>query len=173
MTSHKHCTAPDCQILKLVGRASSGSLCLWLCWPDVLLAPARVRIQKADEQTPVYFLQRRAYVTRHFQRDFRPLHLSHVLPGPSSRQWHTPNVIFSVHSSLRFRIACCLFISPATLDTSMPPSSPEWDKALRGELYHAFVPELVDARDRCKQACDIFNKSDDVSRRCMVQLWRK
>jgi hypothetical protein len=55
----------------------------------------------------------------------------------------------------------------------MPPSSPEWDKALRGELYHAFVPELVAARDRCKQACDVFNKSDDVSRRRMVQLWRE
>jgi Maltose acetyltransferase len=55
----------------------------------------------------------------------------------------------------------------------MPPSSPEWNKALRGELYHAFVPELVAARDRCKQACDFFNKSDDMSRRRMVQLWRE
>ena len=55
----------------------------------------------------------------------------------------------------------------------MPPSSPEWDKALRGELYHAFVPELVAARDRCKRACDVFNKPDDVSRRRMVHLWRE
>lgn len=55
----------------------------------------------------------------------------------------------------------------------MPPSSPEWDKALRGELYHAFVPELIAARDRCKRVCDVFNKSDDVSRRRMVQLWRE
>lgn len=55
----------------------------------------------------------------------------------------------------------------------MPPLSEEWDKALRGELYHAFVPELVAARARCSQACQRLNSSEDASRRVMVGLWRE
>ena len=79
----------------------------------------------------------------------------------------------SVSLSSPFPLALIVIFVPLPLSTNMPPSSPEWEKALRGELYHAFVPELVAARDRCKQACDTFNKSDDVSRRRMVQLWRE
>ena len=54
----------------------------------------------------------------------------------------------------------------------MPPQSSEWDAALRGQLYHAFVPELVAARDRCVQACTRFNNTPDISRRTLVALWR-
>jgi len=48
----------------------------------------------------------------------------------------------------------------------------EWQKAQRGELYHAFVPELVAARDRCAAACNTFNDNRDQSRRAVVELWR-
>ncbi|KIY00477.1 uncharacterized protein Z520_04162 [Fonsecaea multimorphosa CBS 102226] len=50
---------------------------------------------------------------------------------------------------------------------------PEWQKAQRGELYHAFVPELIAARDRCKQACDKFNSSQSTTRRRVIELWRE
>lgn len=51
-------------------------------------------------------------------------------------------------------------------------SSFEWQKAQRGDLYHAFVPELVAARDRCAAACNTFNDNRDQSRRTVVKLWR-
>jgi Maltose acetyltransferase len=51
--------------------------------------------------------------------------------------------------------------------------SPEGQKALRGELYHAFIPELVAARSRCKHACERFNNAGEVSRRRLVELWRE
>ncbi|KAK2743067.1 hypothetical protein FQN57_005023 [Myotisia sp. PD_48] len=51
-------------------------------------------------------------------------------------------------------------------------TSPEWQKMRRGELYHAFSPQLIAARTRCKVACDNFNNSSDVSRRKQVELWR-
>ncbi|OAP58306.1 hypothetical protein AYL99_07396 [Fonsecaea erecta] len=49
---------------------------------------------------------------------------------------------------------------------------PEWQKAQRGDLYHAFVPELIAARDRCKQACDKLNSSQSTTRRRVIELWR-
>lgn len=51
--------------------------------------------------------------------------------------------------------------------------STEKEKMLRGELNHAFVPELVTARSRCKQACNRFNNAEDVSRRRQVELWKE
>ena len=48
----------------------------------------------------------------------------------------------------------------------------EWQKAQRGELYHAFVPELIGARDRTKEACIRFNTATDLTRRKQVELWR-
>lgn len=48
----------------------------------------------------------------------------------------------------------------------------EWQKAQKGELYHAFVPELVAARDKCSAACNAFNDNRDPSRRTVVKLWR-
>ncbi|KAF2836839.1 acetyltransferase, CysE/LacA/LpxA/NodL family [Patellaria atrata CBS 101060] len=45
-------------------------------------------------------------------------------------------------------------------------------KMLRGDLYHAFTPELIAARARCSHAADRFNKAGEVSRRRMVELWR-
>lgn len=50
---------------------------------------------------------------------------------------------------------------------------PEWQKAQRGELYRAFVPELVAARNRSKTKIDAFNQTPDPSRRNMVKLWRE
>lgn len=51
--------------------------------------------------------------------------------------------------------------------------NPEWQKAQRGELYRAFVPELIAARSRCSQACQAFNTSTSTSRRDRVRLWRE
>lgn len=49
----------------------------------------------------------------------------------------------------------------------------EREKMLRGELYHAFTPDLIAARARCSQACRRFNNAGDVSRRRMVELWKE
>ncbi|EGE81908.1 acetyltransferase [Blastomyces dermatitidis ATCC 18188] len=48
----------------------------------------------------------------------------------------------------------------------------EKEKMLRGELYHAFTPELIAARTKCKWACKRFNDSEEVTRRRQVELWR-
>lgn len=45
-------------------------------------------------------------------------------------------------------------------------------KMIRGELYHAFTPELVRERASCRQACDRYNSASEVSRRRMVEFWR-
>ncbi|KAF9737754.1 hypothetical protein PMIN06_012412 [Paraphaeosphaeria minitans] len=45
-------------------------------------------------------------------------------------------------------------------------------KMLRGELYHAFVPELVADRARCGHACTRYNNAGDVSRRRLTELFR-
>ncbi len=45
-------------------------------------------------------------------------------------------------------------------------------KMLRGELYHAFTPELVAERARCRHACDRLNNAAEVPRRRLVELWR-
>lgn len=49
----------------------------------------------------------------------------------------------------------------------------EKEKMLRGELYRAFTPDLIAARTRCKWACNRFNKSDEVPRRRLVEMWRE
>ena len=55
----------------------------------------------------------------------------------------------------------------------MDPSTSENARlALAGELYHAFVPELVKARARCKHACNRYNNAGEVPRRRIVELWR-
>jgi hypothetical protein len=46
-------------------------------------------------------------------------------------------------------------------------------KMLRGELYHAFTPELVAERNRCSHACHRFNSAGEVPRRRLVELWRE
>lgn len=46
-------------------------------------------------------------------------------------------------------------------------------RMLRGELYHAFTPNLIAARARCKRALDRFNNAGDVSRRRLVELWKE
>jgi len=42
-----------------------------------------------------------------------------------------------------------------------------------GELYHAFTPELVAQRTRCRHACNRFNLAGDVSKRKLVELWKE
>ncbi|CAG5178531.1 uncharacterized protein ALTATR162_LOCUS8747 [Alternaria atra] len=42
----------------------------------------------------------------------------------------------------------------------------------RGELYHAFTPELTAERSRCKQACARYNNAGDASRRKLTELFR-
>lgn len=46
-------------------------------------------------------------------------------------------------------------------------------RMLRGELYHAFTPELVAERARCKHACARYNNAGDVSRRKLTELLRE
>jgi hypothetical protein len=43
----------------------------------------------------------------------------------------------------------------------------------RGELYHAFLPQITAKRNRCHHACHRFNRAGDASRRKLVQLWRE
>ncbi|KAJ5724806.1 acetyltransferase CysE/LacA/LpxA/NodL family [Penicillium malachiteum] len=51
-------------------------------------------------------------------------------------------------------------------------SSPEWNKMLRGEWYHAGCEILQENRVRCKKACEEFNAASYASRREKVKLWR-
>ena len=46
-------------------------------------------------------------------------------------------------------------------------------KALNGELYFAFTPELMRERTRCSHACHRFNTAGGMSRRRLVELWRE
>ncbi|CAI6337398.1 unnamed protein product [Periconia digitata] len=46
-------------------------------------------------------------------------------------------------------------------------------KMLRGELYHAFTPELVAERSRCRHACSRYNNAGDVPRRKLTSLLRE
>lgn len=43
----------------------------------------------------------------------------------------------------------------------------------RGELYHAFTPELVAERARCKHAWTRYNNAGDVPRRKLTELFRE
>ncbi|KAK6390280.1 hypothetical protein LTR65_005655 [Meristemomyces frigidus] len=45
-------------------------------------------------------------------------------------------------------------------------------RSLRGELYYAFTPELLNQRRRCSQAVARYNNSGEISRRKRVELWR-
>lgn len=46
-------------------------------------------------------------------------------------------------------------------------------KMARGELYHAFTPELTAARARCQAACKRYTNAGEVPRRRLVKLWRE
>jgi hypothetical protein len=52
-------------------------------------------------------------------------------------------------------------------------SCDEYAKMLRGELYYSFGPEMTAARRRCAVACAEFNATVGMSRRRMVEQWRK
>ena len=43
----------------------------------------------------------------------------------------------------------------------------------RGELYHAFSPDLVAARKRCQRVVNRLNNAEDPSRREMAEFWRQ
>ena len=67
-------------------------------------------------------------------------------------------------------------LQEAAFQTSTPhdnmTTSENKARALRGDLYYAFTPELVWERRRCTLACQRYNNSGDVSRRKRVELWR-
>jgi len=43
----------------------------------------------------------------------------------------------------------------------------------RGELYHAFTPELIAERARCKHAVARYNNAGEVPRRKLTELFRE
>ena len=48
------------------------------------------------------------------------------------------------------------------------------ERMLRGELYHAFTPDLIAERERCRLACGRFNRADrDLGRRKLTELFRE
>ncbi|KAI4800898.1 trimeric LpxA-like protein [Aureobasidium sp. EXF-8845] len=53
------------------------------------------------------------------------------------------------------------------------PGTENKARSLRGELYHAFTPELVAERRRCARACNTYNKAESISRRRQVELWKE
>lgn len=59
------------------------------------------------------------------------------------------------------------------MDLSKLDGAAEKAKSLRGELYHAFAPQLIKERARCSRACNRFNKADNLSRRQQVEMWRE
>ncbi|KAI9827930.1 MAG: hypothetical protein M1819_006873 [Sarea resinae] len=56
--------------------------------------------------------------------------------------------------------------------TAPSPALTEKQKALHGELYHAFSPELIRERARCFHACTRYNNAGEVPRRRLIELWR-
>ena len=54
----------------------------------------------------------------------------------------------------------------------MIPLSENKQKMLRGDLYHAFTPELIRERQRCRDACQRLIDARETSRRRQVELWR-
>jgi hypothetical protein len=46
-------------------------------------------------------------------------------------------------------------------------------RMLKGELYHAFLPQLTAKRNRCHHACHRFNQAGEAPRRKLVELWRE
>lgn len=44
------------------------------------------------------------------------------------------------------------------------------ERMRNGELYYAFVPDLIAERKRCALACSEFNKATDVSRRDQLEM---
>lgn len=43
----------------------------------------------------------------------------------------------------------------------------------RGELYHAFTPQLVAARKRCARVVSRFNNAGELSRREVAEYWKE
>ncbi|KAI9665198.1 MAG: hypothetical protein M1831_002208 [Alyxoria varia] len=56
----------------------------------------------------------------------------------------------------------------------MPPPKTENNKERkqRGELYHAFAPDILEERYRAMAAKNRYNDNRDTSRRARVRLWR-
>ena len=56
--------------------------------------------------------------------------------------------------------------------TSTMAMSDNKQNMLKGDLYHAFTPDLVQERTRCRDACQRFSDAREISRRRQVELWR-
>ncbi|KAJ9631031.1 hypothetical protein H2203_001559 [Taxawa tesnikishii (nom. ined.)] len=52
------------------------------------------------------------------------------------------------------------------------PMSENKQRSLRGELHHAFTPELLAERRRCARARAAYNNAGEITRRKQVELWR-
>ncbi|GAB7348688.1 hypothetical protein MBLNU459_g7434t1 [Dothideomycetes sp. NU459] len=52
------------------------------------------------------------------------------------------------------------------------PTSENKARSLRGELYHAFTPELLTERRRCARACARYNNAGEITRRRQIELWK-
>lgn len=55
----------------------------------------------------------------------------------------------------------------------MMEASENKQRSLRGELYHAFTPELLAARRQCAAARAKYNNTSDLTRRQQITLWRE
>jgi hypothetical protein len=103
-----------------------------------------------------------------------PVRLRHCLGTqklPQRREQTTPH-------NLRLLLCRCAIFSLCVpifsgITGSMAQQSEQWKRMLRGELYHSFAPEFVEARTRCEYACDRYNNAGDVSRRKRIELWRE
>ena len=85
--------------------------------------------------------------------------------GPGSKQWQRD----SIHEFLQRKAR----VTPESHERETPPMSENKARQLRGELYYAFTPEMVNGRRRCTEAFQRFNNSGEVSRRKRVELWRE
>jgi hypothetical protein len=71
--------------------------------------------------------------------------------------------IISCYLDLTHRSSARFTIGTSDSHQKTMEESVEWQKAQRGELHHAFVPELIAVRRKCAQACHRFNTAENMS----------
>jgi hypothetical protein len=74
-------------------------------------------------------------------------------------------------ADLKYLATGCSFVVLTTMQNISEAENEA--RMLRGELYHAFMPELTAKRKRCHHACHRFNIAGEASRRRLVELWRE
>jgi hypothetical protein len=74
-------------------------------------------------------------------------------------------------ADLKYLATGCSFVELTTMQNISEAENEA--RMLRGELYHAFMPELTAKRKRCHHACHRFNIAGEASRRRLVELWRE